>query len=72
MGKLEGPKRHHDDHGIHASVPGKKGIPDKHWEMSYSTNEPSKMMRETGGSDFCPKNPTDRKTTYKKVNREDH
>jgi hypothetical protein len=29
-------------------------------------------MEDTQGSDFAPKCPSDRKTTYVKVNREDH
>ena len=73
--KLEGPKRHHDDHGPNASVPAKKNvraIPAEHWERHYSLCEPSQLMKETGGSDFVAKNPSDRGTTYKKVNREDH
>lgn len=73
--KLEGPKKHHDDHGHNASVPAKRdarAIPGEHWERHYSLNEPSKNMYDTQGSDFAPKNPSDRKTTYLKVNREDH
>ena len=33
---LEGPKKHHDDHGSNASVPAKgegRAIPGDHWEM---------------------------------------
>lgn len=46
--------------------------PKRHWEMRYSTTEPSKTMKATEGADFVAKNPTNRKTTYVKVNREDH
>ena len=66
-------RRTHHDHGRDASVPGKGApIPAEHWEMSYSTNEPSKNMYDTEGSDFAPKRSNERKTTYVKVNREDH
>jgi len=73
--KLEGPKVHHDDHGPNASVSGKgntRAIPGQHWEKHYSLSQPSKNMVDTSGSDFCAKNPSDRKTTHLKVNREDH
>jgi len=73
--KLEGPKRHHDDHGDKASVPAKgdkRAIPGEHWEMRYNQYDPSENMELTKGSDFVAKNPTDRKTTHLKVNREDH
>ena len=70
---LEGPKRHHDNHGSTASVPGKGSpVPKEHWERRYSTNEPSKNMKATEGSDFAPKCAKDRKTTYVKVNETDH
>lgn len=73
--KLEGPKKHHDSHGMDASRPMKgsgSAIPSGHWEKHYSINEPSKNMKATEGSDFSPKCPSDRKTVYLKVNREDH
>jgi len=38
----------------------------------YDATDASKNMYLTEGSDFAPKCPTDRKTTYIKVNREDH
>lgn len=70
---LEGPKKHHDKHGIDASVPGKGcPIPKEHWEVHYNTNEPSHNMYYTEGSDFNPKRSSERKTTYTKVNKEDH
>jgi hypothetical protein len=70
---LEGLKKHHDNHGKDASVPAKKNpIPNQHWEMRYSTCEPSRNMELTQGSDFVAKRPSDRKTTYVKVNKEDH
>lgn len=49
-----------------------KAVPDQQWERHYDVSKPSKSMETTGGSDFAPKNPSDRKTTYTKVNREDH
>lgn len=58
-----------------ASVPAQgneKAVPDKHWERYYSTNEPSRNMELTEGSDFAPKRSRDRKTVYVKVNSEDH
>lgn len=73
--KLEGPKREHDFHGNDASVPAKgKGaaVPNKHWERSYDATGPSKNMFLTEGSDFNPKTSQERKTTYIKVNRDDH
>lgn len=73
--KLEGPKKHHDDHGDKASVPAKgnaRAIPGEHWERHYSLNEPSQTMKVTEGADFAPKCSDERKTTYLKVNREDH
>lgn len=44
----------------------------EHWEVSYRMHIPSKNMIETQGADFVPKRPQDRKTTYLKVNKEDH
>lgn len=73
--KLEGPKVHHDDHGSHASVPGKgKGmaVPGQAWEREYKGWEPSRNMELVEGSDFNPKFSTHRKTTHLKVNAEDH
>ena len=49
-----------------------KAIPSDHWEIHYSTSKPSNNMEATEGSDFAPKCPSDRKTTYTKVNKEDH
>ena len=75
MGKLEGPKKHHNDHGKHASVPAKgeaRAIPGEHWERHYDLCSPSKNMELTGGADFAPKLSDHRKTTYIKVNKEDH
>lgn len=71
--KLEVSNKKHDDHGIHASVPGKHSdTPKQHWEMNYSLCKPSRNMELTKGSDFSAKISSDRKTTYKKVNKEDH
>ena len=51
----------------------KKGFDGKeHWEIRYSTNEPSKVMEQQQGADFAPKRSDERPTTYKKVNKEDH
>lgn len=47
-------------------------VPDKHWEMHYSLSKPSRNMELTEGADFVAKNPTNRKTTYLKINSEDH
>lgn len=73
--KLEGPKKHHDDHGEYASRPSKgnaRAIPGEHWERGYDLCSPSRNMELTEGSDFAPKESDKRKTTYIKVNREDH
>lgn len=75
--KLEGPKVHHDNHGINASNPkvGKSGgtpAPSGHWEKRYSVNAPSPNMTATEGSDFNPKRGRDRKTTHLKINETDH
>jgi len=67
--------KHHHDHGINASVPAKgnkRAIPDEHWEKHYSPNDPSRNMYATQGADFAPKQSDKRKTTYVKVNKEDH
>jgi hypothetical protein len=68
-------KKHHDDHGKDASRPMKgngPAVPNTHWEMRYSMNEPSPSMAATRGSDFNPKQSDKRQTTQRKVNREDH
>lgn len=73
--KLEGPKKHHDDHGKDASRPMKgdgRAIPREQWEMQYDLCAPSRNMYLTEGADFAPKRSDERKTTYLKVNREDH
>lgn len=73
--KLEGPKKHHDNHGKTDSVPGKgsgRAIPGEHWERMYDATDASRNMRLTEGSDFNPKCPSERKTTHIKVNKEDH
>ena len=73
--KLEGPKKHHDDHGREDSRPMKGkacAIPEAHWEKHYDLCDPSRNMYLTEGSDFAPKRSDERKTTYIKVNREDH
>lgn len=52
----------------------KKGraVPNTHWERHYDVSKPSKNAELTENSDFAPKCPSDRKTNYVKVNREDH
>ena len=73
--KLEGPKVHHDNHGSKDSVPGKgskAAVPGHAWERHYDVTGASQNMHATEGADFVPKNPSDRKTTHIKVNREDH
>ena len=49
-----------------------RAVPNTHWERHYDVSKPSKNLEATEGSDFAPKNPTNRKTTYIKVNKEDH
>ena len=73
--KLEGPKVHHDDHGIDASVPAhgsRRAIPGQHWERLYDATDASRNMVITEGADFNPKCAKDRKTTHIKVNETDH
>jgi hypothetical protein len=73
--KLEGPKRHHDDHGPKDSIPMKgsaRAIPGQHWERLYDGYDPSRNMILVEGSDFNPKCPGERKTTHIKVNETDH
>lgn len=50
----------------------KNAVTNVHWEKMYSTNEPSRNMYATQCSDFAPKRSDMRKTTYEKVNKEDH
>lgn len=67
--------KHHPSHGMDASVP-KKGsgqvAPSGHWEHRYSLCKPSENMKLVEGSDFNAKRSSERKTTYLKVNAEDH
>ncbi len=72
---LEGPKVHHDFHGSKDSVPGKgygSAIPGEHWEKKYNATDASVNMKLVEGADFNPKCPDERKTTYIKVNKQDH
>lgn len=72
---LEGPKVHHDNHGSKDSVPGKgskSAIHGEAWERHYDATGASKNMHAVEGADFVPKCSSERKTTYIKVNREDH
>lgn len=67
--------KHHHNHGMNASVPMKgnaRAIPGKHWEHMYDLCDPSRNMELTEGADFAPKQSDHRKTTYIKVNAEDH
>lgn len=50
----------------------KSAIPNDHWERHYDRCAPSENMVLTEGADFNPKNSTFRKTTYLKVNEQDH
>ena len=73
--KLEGPKKHHDNHGMHASVPGKgnkQAVPSEHWEIGYNQWAPSANMVLTEGDDFVARPQSSRKTTHLMVNKEDH
>lgn len=73
--KLEGPKKHHDNHGSKDSVPAKgasRAIPGQHWERLYDATGPSDNMKAVRGSDFNPKCADKRKTTHIKVNDTDH
>ena len=71
--KLEGPKKHHDNHGSKDSVPGKGySVPGEHWERKYDATDASKNMKLVEGADFNPKCADERKTTYIKVNKQDH
>jgi hypothetical protein len=73
--KLEGPKVYHDNHGSKDSVPGKgngRAVPHEHWEKHYDATDASKNMYAVEGADFNPKCSDERKTTYIKVNKEDH
>ena len=72
--KLEGPKVHHDYHGMTDSVPGKgskRAIPGEHWEKHYSMS----AVRDTNhlaGTEWNPKLAKTRTCTHTKVNDEDH
>ena len=49
-----------------------RAVPNTHWERHYDVSKPSKNAELTENSDFAPKCPSDRKTNYVKVNKEDH
>jgi len=58
-----------------ASVPKKgKGpaVPNQHWEMRYNMAKPNEYMLRTSDAAFVPQIANTRKTTQKKVNKEDH
>jgi hypothetical protein len=70
--KLEGPKKHHDDHGPNASVPAKgdaRAIPGEHWEMQYTKTGTTGNKVMDLYNPICAK---DRPTAHKKVNETDH
>ena len=68
---LEGPKRHHNDHGKHASVPGKgPPVPGEAWEMHYDVTQ--KQETNTHANAFLPKCAYIRPQPYVKVNETDH
>lgn len=72
--KLEGPKRHHDFHGMTDSVPAKgnnRAVPGEHWEMHYSDSYVHDQKGKAG-SEWNPKIANTRTATHNKVNREDH
>lgn len=50
----------------------KSHLANEHWEKHYDAVDPSRNMKDVEGSDFNPKKSSDRKTTYIKVNKEDH
>jgi hypothetical protein len=69
---LEGPKKHHDDHGMNASVPAHgnaKAVHGEHWERHYQMNHPNTRTPATA---FDSKRSDERPCTHIKVNREDH
>ena len=70
--KLEGPKVHHDFHGLDASRPcydDARAIPGQHWEMQY---DPLPAGSDIGGKAFDPRVASDRPCTHNKVNMDDH
>lgn len=72
--KLEGPKIHHDNHGMDASVPAKgskKAVPGEHWEREYHDTV-HKDRANTRGVEFSPIQASKRMTTYNKINECDH
>lgn len=67
---LEGPHKHHHDHGKEASVP-KRGptAPKEHWEVQYKYDPHAK---NTPAGAFLPKCAKDRPQPHPKVNETDH
>lgn len=49
-----------------------RAVPNERWERPYNPCAPSKNMKDTQGSDFDPKKPTERKTVYVKINDQDY
>lgn len=71
---LEGPHRHHHDHGKDASVPMKgngRAVPNEHWSVPYHSTVYCDE-EYTRGSQFSPRRSDSRITTYEKVNSTDH
>ncbi len=65
-------KRHHDNHGMSASVPGNgKAVLSEHWEHHYS-DDFRKDRDKLAGSEWQPKCAKYRTTTHVKVNECDH
>lgn len=72
--KLEGPKVHHDYHGMKDSVPAKgsaRAIPGEHWEKHYPDSY-EKNTDHYAGAQWNPKIANTRTCTHTKVNAEDH
>ena len=68
---LEGPHKHHHNHGRNASVPDGKMLPSEHWEHHYS-DDYSKDTKHYAGSEWNPKRAKERTCTHVKVNECDH
>jgi len=49
-----------------------RAVPNARWEVRVQTTAPSRNMVDTQGADFNPKRPSERKTTYIKVNDQDY
>lgn len=70
--KLEGPKKHHDNHGKDASVPCRYDepiTPKMPFTKMYSLN---RVHTNAPGNEMNPKRGRDRPSTHTKVNETDH